>query len=562
VLVVDGKIADADFHGQGPKAAHEVHCEHCTLLPGLIDSHVHAFKDAELPLLYGITTELDMFMSMQQAKPVKDRMAAGHNEDAADLFTAGTLITAPGGHGTEYGIPIPTLSRPEDADAFVQARIAEGSDYIKLVYDGGAGWGGNIPTLDLPTLTAAIAAAHQHGKLAVVHVQDEEHGRQAIAAGADGLAHLFTDKPADAAFVKLAAEHKAFIVPTYTVMESFSGRNAAAGLLAAPRFNELLDTTQAGALKQQLRKMDLSARVDMAMHASITALHAAGVPILAGPDAGNPGVLRGISLHRELELLVKAGLTPTEALRAATSAPADAFHLTDRGRIAKGRKADLLLVNGDPTSQITATRDIVGVWKDGKPNDALRSARLAEVKAARDALAASLGLPLPADGRISLFSAGSDPAKPKLDAPFGGWLPTTDAIASGKSDVSLQWLGDSAALAVGGELKAGFTFPWSGLMYYPGSKPFEPADLSNASSLRFKVRGDGGDYQLLAYWREGGYVPASVTFKAGADWQEVTIPFNKLTGFNPKTAVALDFVATGAPHAFQFQIADVRLMAN
>jgi imidazolonepropionase-like amidohydrolase len=540
-----------------------VHCDGCTLLPGLIDSHVHAYKDAELPLLYGVTTELDMFMSMEQAKAVKARMAAGHNENAADLFTAGTLITAPGGHGTEYGIAIPTLTRPADADAFVRDRIAEGSDYIKLVYDAGGGWGGHLPTLDLPTLSAAIAAAHKYGKLAIVHVQDAEHAREAVAAGADGLAHLFTDQPADSAFVKLAAEHKVFIVPTYAVVESFAGRNAGDDLLASPRFEGLLDPTQEAALKRRLGKFDRSAHVDAVMHDSITALHAAGVPLLAGTDAGNPGVLRGISLHRELALLVKAGLTPLDALRAATSVPADVFHLADRGRIANGLKADLLLVNGDPTNRIVATRDIVGVWKDGKSADDLFEARLASIKDAGAALVASKALPLPSDGRISLFAAGDNPAKPSLGAPFGGWLPTTDQVVSGKSDVHLQW-GDSAvaAIAVTGEVKSGFVQPWAGLMYYPAHQPFDSADLSNAKSLRFKVRGDGGDYTLMAYWREGGYIPASAGFKAGADWQEISIPFARLNGFNPKTAQSLNFVATGAPHAFHFQIADVRLMAD
>src|SRR5262249_4997059 len=99
---------------------------------------------------------------------------------------------------------------------------------------------------------------------------------------------------------------------------------------------------------------------------TVRALKAAGVPILVGTDAPNPGTAHGASLHRELELLVRAGLSPVEALAAATSAPAAAFHLSDRGEIAEGKRSDLLLVEGDPTRDITATRAIVGVWKEGK----------------------------------------------------------------------------------------------------------------------------------------------------------------------------------------------------
>ena len=102
-----------------------------------------------------------------------------------------------------------------------------------------------------------------------------------------------------------------------------------------------------------------------AAHAAVGALRRAGVPILAGTDAPAPSLAHGLSLHHELELLVLSGLTPLEALASATSAPARAFGFHDRGRIAEGLRADLLLVNGDPTIDIRATRDIVGVWKIG-----------------------------------------------------------------------------------------------------------------------------------------------------------------------------------------------------
>jgi imidazolonepropionase-like amidohydrolase len=94
-------------------------------------------------------------------------------------------------------------------------------------------------------------------------------------------------------------------------------------------------------------------------------LSAHSVPILAGTDQHNPGTAPGASLHGELEILVEAGLKPVQALKAATSATAKAFRLTDRGRIAPGLRADLLLVEGDPTVDITATRNIVAVWKAG-----------------------------------------------------------------------------------------------------------------------------------------------------------------------------------------------------
>ena len=98
---------------------------------------------------------------------------------------------------------------------------------------------------------------------------------------------------------------------------------------------------------------------------AVRQLAAAGVPLLAGTDAPAPGLTYGASLHRELEHLVNAGLTPAAALAAATSASAKAFRLSDRGRVTPGMRADLLLVDGDPTKQIRDTRNIVAVWKRG-----------------------------------------------------------------------------------------------------------------------------------------------------------------------------------------------------
>jgi imidazolonepropionase-like amidohydrolase len=94
-------------------------------------------------------------------------------------------------------------------------------------------------------------------------------------------------------------------------------------------------------------------------------LHEAGVPIVAGTDANPWAPRHGVGLHRELELLTGAGLTPMEALASATGAPAVHFGLTDRGRVRPGLRADLLLVDGDPTTDITAIGAVVDVWRRG-----------------------------------------------------------------------------------------------------------------------------------------------------------------------------------------------------
>jgi hypothetical protein len=136
VWVEEGKIKSVGKNLKVPSDVKAIDATANTLLPGLIDSHTHAWGDAlKEAEIFGVTTELDMFTDVKYMQQTKKEQAEGKDLDMADLRSAGTLATAPGGHGTEYGIQIPTLSTPAEAQAWVDARIAEGSDYIKIVYD-------------------------------------------------------------------------------------------------------------------------------------------------------------------------------------------------------------------------------------------------------------------------------------------------------------------------------------------------------------------------------------------------------------------------------------------
>jgi Amidohydrolase family len=153
--------------------------------------------------------------------------------------------------------------------------------------------------------------------------------------------------------------------------------------------------------------------------------------ILAGTDCGNPGTAHGASVHRELALLVAVGLTPSEALAAATAKTAETFQLSDRGRIARGLRADLLLVEGDPTADITATRKIVGVWKQGRKID--RDHQRTLVQEQNRALVKMKNAPAPQgseSGLISDFEGEQATTKTSFGA---GWTISTDALRGGKS---------------------------------------------------------------------------------------------------------------------------------
>jgi imidazolonepropionase-like amidohydrolase len=329
VLVKDGVIAAIGRHLDVPAGITRVEGSGRTLLPGLIDAHVHVLKadDLRSALTSGVTTELDMFTSHALASAIKAEQAAGGGRDQADLRSAGTLVTAPGGHGTEYGLPIPTLSSAQEAQAFVDERIAEGSDYIKAILDDGRAFRASRPTLARSTLCAVVAAAHARRRLAIVHIATSSDLRVAVECGADGIAHVPADG-LDPALARLVAARHVSVTPTLGVVSA--------------------QERVPGQARQAVRQ-----------------LLTAGVALLAGTDAPNPPSEHGSGLLRELELLVEAGLTPLQSLAAATSAPARAFGLADRGRLAVGLRADLVLVNGDPSTDIRATRRTVAAWKRG-----------------------------------------------------------------------------------------------------------------------------------------------------------------------------------------------------
>ena len=365
VVVKDGKIESVGVDVKIPEGAERIDAAGGTLLPGLIDAHTHAFLGGlDRALLFGVTTELDMGNAPAVVSHLREEQnRPGGVPGRADLFSAGTLATVPGGHGTQYGLTFPTLSKPEEADAWVEARVAEGSDYIKIVIEDLSAYGKSRPTLDKETVAALAKAAHARGKLAVVHVSTAATARQAIEAGADGLVHLFTDRAADPGLAKLAAERKAFVIPTLTVLESANGIAGGSKLIEDVRLRGFLVPSEVEHLKTFF-PVKTEGGMPVALD-TVRQLAAAGVPVLAGSDTPNPGTVHGASLHREMELLVQAGLTPEQALAAATSAPAKAFRLSDRGRIAPGMRADMLLVAGDPLKDITETRNIMRVWKGG-----------------------------------------------------------------------------------------------------------------------------------------------------------------------------------------------------
>jgi imidazolonepropionase-like amidohydrolase len=368
--VVDGRIAalgaasisrpgDAVFEGAGG-----------TLLPGLVDAHVHLLPGVtQLAATFGVTTLVDQFSKPEVIGPERAAVAAaeaGRGPARADLRTSSIGATAPGGHPTIAYSPIPYVTGPVDALPFVEARITEGATHLKVIYDDGSGAWLNIPALDVATIEALVAAAHRHDLPVVAHVSTARGAVTVARCGVDVLAHAPFDRMTEAE-VRDVARTGVALIATLSIIDGFPDRDRVMPLLAQPELAARLSPRWRRVLDAQSRRWTPPEAPDgAAARENTLALFESGVRVLAGTDAPNPGLVPGASLHRELQHLVRAGLRPTEALTAATTAPAQVFDLTDRGRLVPGARADLVLIDGNPTADVTATQRLRRVWVLGQ----------------------------------------------------------------------------------------------------------------------------------------------------------------------------------------------------
>ena len=364
VRLADGVVTDCATGSAAQDGDEVIDGGGGTILPGLIDSHVHLVPGAlSQALIFGVTTVLDMFSKPDVVAVAKQQ--AGTRSDVADVRSVGIGATAPGGHPSMMYAPFPTLTGPEQADQFVADRVAEGSDYLKIF----SGTAGRWPSLDPDTITALTVAAHSRGLVVVAHISSVAGAREVVSAGVDVVAHVPADGELDKTLAERIAAAGIAVGPTLATIENVLGEEGGAALAGDRRIAETLQDAWARRLTSGAAGRTQGMPPYSRAEENVGRLVDAGVTILAGTDAPNPGTVFGASLHRELELLVRCGVTPAQALAAATAAPASAFNLADRGSIAPGRRADLILVSGDPLTDITATRAIKRIWRAGVPCD-------------------------------------------------------------------------------------------------------------------------------------------------------------------------------------------------
>ncbi|MDQ6706598.1 MAG: amidohydrolase family protein, partial [Acidobacteriota bacterium] len=310
----------------------------------------------------------------------------------AELFISGPLFTTAGGHGTEYFRNLPENVRrvldaeftrlpksAEEAKRQVDELKAAGVDAIKAILETGAA-GALFTRMDPAILRAVAAEAHAQKLPIAVHTGDSRDVADALSAGADAIEHgSFRDRIPVELFAAMARDGVAYD-PTLSVCEGFqqlaAGRADVLGrslvqqvgppsLLAGTR--KMLNSPESQAMRDRLKNFPID--MDLAKANLLQAWHS-GVLLVTGSDAGNPLVIHGPTVHRELALWVEAGIPPAVALQAATAGAAKLLRAGSRfGTIRKGTEANLLVVSGNPLQDIKATEAISFVLLKGEHVD-------------------------------------------------------------------------------------------------------------------------------------------------------------------------------------------------
>jgi len=358
------------------------------VMPGLIDLHVHlgnvvgvvqnkdnftranVEKDLTTFAKYGVTTVQSMGTDGDLIFPLRDEQRAGR-PTMARVYTAGQGLVLKGGYGGVPGLNN-QVATPAEAAAEVNRQADKGVDFIKFWVDDELKTMPKMP----PEITKAIIDTAHAGKLrAVAHIFYLDDAKTLVNQGVDGFAHSVRDQKVDQALVNGMKQRGVWqIAETLSREEYMFAYGKRAPFLDDPFFAKGVTpdviATLASPQRQQQQLSnphfhELPEFLDNAI-ANTATLRASGVKMGFGTDSGPPARFPGYSSHRELELLVKAGYTPAQAIHLATGVSAEFLGSKDLGLIAPNRWADLVVLDADPTANIRNTRSIRAVYIAGR----------------------------------------------------------------------------------------------------------------------------------------------------------------------------------------------------
>ncbi len=359
-----------------PRKAHFVDARGKTILPGLWDMHAH-FEQVEWGPIYlaaGVTTVRDCGNEFEFITAVRDAIAQGRGLGPRLLLAGIVDGTGP------LALGVARVDTPEQAREWVDRYHAAGFQQMKI-----------YSSVKLEEIRAVADEAHRLGMTVTGHIPEGLNAYQAIEAGQDqinhiqyivdfmhaplpagakradrmnALANLNLDSPDAQKALAFLKEHHTVVDPTLAVFEFFTATTAKPPASFEPGVNKV-----APELAEQLtdveppnERSEIGEKIFQKEVAAVGALHRAGIPVVAGTDQTVPGY----SLHREMELYVQAGFTPLEAIQAATIVPARVMGMDrELGTVEKGKRADVILIDGDPLQDIRASRNLEWVITNG-----------------------------------------------------------------------------------------------------------------------------------------------------------------------------------------------------
>jgi imidazolonepropionase-like amidohydrolase len=525
-----------------PPDAQVIRADGETLLPGLFDLHTHLNSSAtgepedfgkslKQYLLCGVTTVNDYSVYGEMIAPLRNLEQTGVLLGPKVNFAI--RLGTPQGHGTEFGWGdyfTQEVSTPAEAHAAMARVLPYKPDVIKVFTDG---WRydriADLTSMNVQTLSAIVEDAHRAGLKVFTHTVTLRGAKIAAQAGVDSLAHGVGDALVDDQLIKLMKQHYTGYVSTLATYEPESLQTS------SPRLTALLSSEGRAfeARRAQRAPLGPAAEANMRrwhfLQQNIARLLAAGIPIGVGTDAGVAGTYHGWSTLHEMELLVSSGMTPLQAVTAGTGVSAALVgQSADRGTIAPGKIADLLLVQGEPDKNINDIENTKAVFLGGRQMD---------LQALEAAVQSPEPTPLPAHLVGPLIdNAERQDGRSNLDTML---VNSTDAGVDHSKMLFVRSLGhhghDISTLARMSPKENAYAD-----LVIPLTKGgVELADVSSYKGIQFAVRGEG-DYKLLlenygtnrAKWY-------TATFNGGAKWHTVKIPFSSFQS----TDVALHFPA-------------------
>ena len=339
------------------------------IVPGIINAHGHVGAKTEPQLrqyaLYGVTTATSMQTDPDEVVQVREAQRRGELRGAR----VSTI---------KYRFaPDPDVATPQQARAKVDETVAAGADYIKIWVDSGFG---TRAKLTAEFCAAVLEQARKHNKLTFGHAYELIDARMLVERGLNVLAHNVRDREIDGDVIALLKQRNVSVIPTLIRDEFLFAYGDAPAWIDEPFFQRFVPPERLALLKTKIRDEQaknpqralFKAGFEM-NKVNLKKLSDAGVRIALGTDSGGAAdrfFVQGYAEHREMELMVQSGLTPMQVIQSFSQGASEALGIAkDFGTLAKGKAADLLVLEKNPLENITNMRSMQTIYLGGKKFD-------------------------------------------------------------------------------------------------------------------------------------------------------------------------------------------------